>query len=51
MGPLIVGAHRGAGKFRSSQLGKCEGPCGTRRLLPRAEMRASMKGASVIKCW
>ena len=44
MGPLIVGAHRGAGKFRSSQLGKCEWPCGTRRLLPRAEMRASMKG-------
>ena len=33
-----------AGKFRSSQLGKCEWPCGTRRLLPRAEMRASMKG-------
>ena len=44
MGLLIVGAHRGAGKFRSSQLGKCEWPCGTRRLLPRAEMRASMKG-------
>ena len=32
MGPLIVGAHRGAGKFRSLQLGKCEWPYGTRRL-------------------
>ena len=34
----------GRGKFRYSQLGQCEWPCGTRRLLPRAEMRASMKG-------